>query len=330
MGRPVDPSRAFSPGDVFGRLTVQKQVWVENDYRRYYSCICECGTEKEIPHRSLRTGRTTSCGCLPSRARSKELNMFSEKTLLNDAAAVIQLYNSCKVGAVKRDILFELTSAEFEDVIRKPCRYCGDPHSNQHRHFLCNGPDRIDNKLGYTRTNTGPACRFCNPFKHERTVAEMWAHVGQLVEHCPSKIRLPLNIAQLEKNLTGPQPKRGVLNAIYMDLVRGGKEVSVDLRTFEILIRQPCYYCHAPHSSYGHGFSRNGLDRMNSLLGYILSNIVPCCKHCNYLKSDGTFEEFKARVQRLGQKRLELMAVDPILQPFRLYQANGKMVGAKF
>lgn len=43
-----------------------------------------------------------------------------------------------------------------------------------------------------------------------------------------------------------------------------------------------------------HGqFLFNGIDRIDSLKGYILENVVTCCYQCNYAKSDLDIEEFK-------------------------------------
>lgn len=36
----------------------------------------------------------------------------------------------------------------------------------------------------------------------------------------------------------------------------------------------------------------NGIDRINSSIGYINNNVVPCCKTCNFAKNELTTEEF--------------------------------------
>jgi hypothetical protein len=40
-----------------------------------------------------------------------------------------------------------------------------------------------------------------------------------------------------------------------------------------------CYYCHQPLPRCG-----TGLDRLDHRVGYILGNVVPCCKSCNEIK----------------------------------------------
>ncbi len=48
------------------------------------------------------------------------------------------------------------------------------------------------------------------------------------------------------------------------------------------LFKQPCYYC----GEIMNDEKLTGIDRIDNLLGYITSNIVPCCKICNMMKKD--------------------------------------------
>lgn len=50
-------------GKVFGRLTV---ISYAGDYK--WNCICSCGSQKAVRGSDLRSGRTTSCGCLRKEA----------------------------------------------------------------------------------------------------------------------------------------------------------------------------------------------------------------------------------------------------------------------
>lgn len=45
----------------------------------------------------------------------------------------------------------------------------------------------------------------------------------------------------------------------------------------------------------------NGLDRVNNLLGYELTNVVPCCNICNRAKKDMTYEQFKLWIKDLKE-----------------------------
>jgi hypothetical protein len=56
---------------------------------------------------------------------------------------------------------------------------------------------------------------------------------------------------------------------------------------FISIVSKPCSYC-----GYYKEIEFNGIDRSNSILGYIVSNCVPCCKLCNIFKSNYNIEEF--------------------------------------
>lgn len=65
-----------------------------------------------------------------------------------------------------------------------------------------------------------------------------------------------------------------------------------------LLMVQSCYYCgrepfNVIKAKQSHGeFVFNGIDRVNNSEGYVLNNVVPCCKHCNSMKKDLSNTEF--------------------------------------
>ena len=59
---------------------------------------------------------------------------------------------------------------------------------------------------------------------------------------------------------------------------------------FIMLSLMNCHYC---------GVSGpNGIDRIDSSLGYSRNNCVPCCKHCNYVKGNLSMNDFQIWVKR--------------------------------
>jgi len=54
----------------FGRLTVLGYPYADGKKHMYY-CLCECGNRKHIYKHRLKTGTTSSCGCLKSELTSK-------------------------------------------------------------------------------------------------------------------------------------------------------------------------------------------------------------------------------------------------------------------
>lgn len=50
-------------GEKYGRLTVVGFDRVQNR-KSYWKCVCDCGLTVVVPGNSLRSGNTSSCGCL--------------------------------------------------------------------------------------------------------------------------------------------------------------------------------------------------------------------------------------------------------------------------
>lgn len=78
------------------------------------------------------------------------------------------------------------------------------------------------------------------------------------------------------------------------------------------LAAQGCHYCGAPPTGQYRPanagseestrlgiFLNNGIDRVDNGLGYTKDNCVPCCKPCNYAKSNWPYDEFLAWIERV-------------------------------
>lgn len=75
---------------------------------------------------------------------------------------------------------------------------------------------------------------------------------------------------------------------------------------FRKLVFKDCYYCGEPPMNVTKRHSDevryNGVDRLDSLQGYIEGNCVPCCVVCNRMKMDLSLSVFLERVQRIVSK----------------------------
>lgn len=85
---------------------------------------------------------------------------------------------------------------------------------------------------------------------------------------------------------------------------RQGHKFNLTKEQVRNLVTQPCQYCGILPAQISKGkglygdFLYNGIDRVDSNLGYVEGNVVPCCWSCNRAKSSSTVEEFKAWVVR--------------------------------
>ena len=106
------------------------------------------------------------------------------ETFINDR------YINYRNGAVDRGYEFNLSKEEFEDIITKPCVYCGSKHSmvfhvgkkNSGRDYYYNGIDRVDNNKGYTINNVVSCCSICNRGKSTLKLKDWLSYLNQLCE----------------------------------------------------------------------------------------------------------------------------------------------------
>lgn len=73
-------------------------------------------------------------------------------------------------------------------------------------------------------------------------------------------------------------------------------EFSISDAKVKELIQKPCYYCKEDKTLSTttdiYSYLHNGIDRVDNNQGYILGNVVPCCKFCNRAKGTYSDKEF--------------------------------------
>lgn len=131
-------------GKKFGRLTVIGLAQRTEERRYLWNCLCECGEQKQIDGYSLRSGRTTSCGCWKKEAtkthgqrQSLTYNSWStmKQRCTNPAATDYENYGGKGITIASEWNYFE----EFvKDMGERP------PGTTL---------DRVKNELGYSKEN---------------------------------------------------------------------------------------------------------------------------------------------------------------------------------
>ena len=180
-------------GHRFGKLVVVECLGVKergsSHPRTWWRCACDCGGYTDVRHDKL-TGkvgsRVVSCGC-----EMGDKKFFPGETYSNT-------YKACSiyvVGALRRNLEWELT---YEDTVRllgDSCFYCGsmpqrivnevlgDP-------FVCGGIDRLDSEKGYSIENCVSCCSDCNYLKNAMNVNEFLDRIALIYMTCIKK-RMP-------------------------------------------------------------------------------------------------------------------------------------------
>lgn len=177
-----------------------------------------------------------------------------------------------------------------------PCRYCAyqpvlgvDP---------CCGMDRVDSDGFYTvDCSWGPmnlvgACYPCNMMKRDMTVAEFAAAAKAIDRARPDARIHALDIPQRLVDITSRAScgkDHDVVDKLFDQL---------DPTVRRRFRKELCYLCLQPHSAE----TPIGVDRMDSKLPYTkISNLHPCCKRCNFMKSDLPLSMFLANIHRIAE-----------------------------
>jgi hypothetical protein len=104
---------------------------------------------------------------------------------------------------------------------------------------------------------------------------------------------------------------QAAINRVYKSYKDGAKvrslSFNLSMEEFKCLIFQNCIYCGTAPSlstfrvnkSLNRELVYNGIDRLDSNLGYSVDNCVPCCSQCNYAKSDLSVSDFRSWIKQL-------------------------------
>jgi len=273
-------------GHKFDRLTVVS--FSKNIHGQTVAlCSCSCGSGKIIkvvPTRLLKDkseNHSQGCGCF----RFVRYSHTKDKALW-------QYFRGYKGSAHEKGHSFELSYEQFSLITSKPCTYCNCSPNRKLVHkwadgdlneSIRNGIDRIDNSKGHTLENSVSCCSKCNHAKSDGTLGEFveWA-----LRFAGGKLPEPTT-HNVDCSRASP------IFSIYRRVARD-KKLNMDLTIEQLskLISSDCAYCGSkPYriwkcrgTDQKFWFSCNGIDRVNSMLGYTKDNVVPCCPACNYAK----------------------------------------------
>ena len=151
-----------------------KNTWV---------CQCDCGNITTVITSKLKSGAIKSCGCLKDETNRINSQTTIEKRMKDNATLNIVI-GTYKYNALARDLEFELTPQECENLFQSNCHYCGSPPSNIQKNrtksYVYSGIDRIDNTLGYFPQNVVPCCKTCNKAKGTQSYEDFKKWINNL------------------------------------------------------------------------------------------------------------------------------------------------------
>lgn len=152
----------------FGRLFVESFVGLAEN-KAAWKCKCDCGNVKIIKGISLRSGKTTSCGCYKKENNRKRFRKRPYEWL----------YYCLKSNCTRpsKTVKLNLTFDEFIEFTKiSKCHYCHAPvYWYEYTNDKCAyNLDRIDNNGEYSIKNCVVCCGRCNVGKGCNFTYDEW------------------------------------------------------------------------------------------------------------------------------------------------------------
>jgi hypothetical protein len=185
-GRRTDTSLEVPVGIVFGQWTV-----IGKTKNNHWLVRCRCGTEANVVIATLQNGHSKSC--LPCAYKLRATTHKTEEKVLN--ALWQTAFRTKRSEAARRNLVFDLTFNQFQNLSMQNCSYCGiEPCKTKlptaSQLMFCpglvlhyQGLDRINSERGYTLGNTLPCCPQCNTAKLDYAQSEFLEWARRLIKY---------------------------------------------------------------------------------------------------------------------------------------------------
>lgn len=105
--------------------------------------------------------------------------------------------------------------------------------------------------------------------------------------------------------MPGESAKWSLYTSNKINADRRGIVFTLSLEEFLKITGSRCHYCGIQWSSeypkrqeLNGSYKHNGIDRIDSSIGYVSDNCVPCCSICNFAKQRMTVDQFKEWINR--------------------------------
>lgn len=303
-------------GQQFARLIVIEEVESLNkkDKRPSWKCRCECGNEIIVRTGfHLTSGNTKSCGCLRSEKSAENLSKTSlanKKYEPRISSAMIIYRGRYNDGDLSFDNFYILSQMN--------CLYCNTTLSNKKNtiypgvtqyyidncEFTYNGLDRVDNNLPHNLNNCVPCCFECNSSKNSMSLNNFFTMINNIIKFKGTSFPnyQELYLTNKEDLLQFKKIKSAICKKY--------KDIDFELEMLFFIISLNCFYCGAyrlnkTKAKNGDIIPCNGLDRIDQTKPHTLDNILPCCKFCNWSKSERSFSQFISWATRVYENSNE-------------------------
>jgi len=156
---------------------------------------------------------------------------------------------------------------------------------------LCDCGIEFETETGYMKQKFG-----CNKCSKQHHYEKAWKSRKSNVKLKPRRTTKLSKLSPESENGKRGSYANYIVNWIKQTATK--RKLSWNLDSIEVfnLIQQPCFYC---GTKVNFPETRNGIDRLDNNLGYITTNVVPCCYVCNIAKHQLSISDFKKHIMNI-------------------------------
>lgn len=165
----------------------------------------------------------------------------------------------------------------------------------------------------HTKVNVRTTCDFCGTYKvrdfrnldRSRSKIGFYATGKIKCYHCGQKAVAASMVGIKRPDITGKNSPTYINGSkgfsVYKSLAkRKNIPFSLTIEQFKEITTGACHYCKGFHETeYYDKNMRNGIDKKEPKLGYILENCLSCCITCNRMKLDNSYEKFLEKITKI-------------------------------
>lgn len=225
-------------------------------------------------------GVTKTCKACRDDNRKQDANRDKEH---RNKLARHRVYYNYQKWAKTRNILFSIDKEVFESIIVKPCKYCGILQDSG-----LNGIDRKDPKGIYDQDNCVSCCQMCNYLKRTDTVEIFLQRIQHILTY--NNLLEGVLLPNIFSNHTHVS-----YNIYQKSAIKRNIDFVLSEDQFNDIVKNDCYICGKSNTE----IHKNGIDRFDSNIGYILPNCQACCHSCNFMKNDYVYNDMIQQIQKI-------------------------------
>lgn len=194
-------------------------------------------------------------------------------------------------------------------------KHCSSCREKEREREKANRINKLNKAIDFNKNNENEKmCKKCNGIENVETYDLETIKCSE----CSMK-------SKLSSQLRNPRDEEKVKLYNYKKSAKN-RNLNFELSDEEFfkLVKLPCHYC-------GYNESIIGVDRKDSNIGYVKTNVLPCCEQCNLMKNDKSYDDFFKICEHIatinkkysGDLKHELFHISPNGQ-FARYQSDAK------